>query len=571
MDLNVVLRVLVTLQTVVATSIFWLLSYYNPKQKKRFQEAHEALGKKDQSPFELAAFRQKFGAGLGHQNPFENTTWLLTFYEKLKMSILAVTVFPLRVFGMALTVVQTALVAALLLRLGLPVLARSAVAWGARVLLFCFGFVHIQKVGKPACEIGVLVSNHCSFLDGFVWIGLCTPRVFAEESNFKGALMQVFAKALQIVLFDRGGSESRRMARERMASASAESCAGKAPPILVFPEGTTHNLQTVITFKDGAFAPGHPVQPALLRYKFQHCDPTWVYAGPQLPMLAFRLMCQVINHLEVVYLPVCYPSEEEQNNPHKFARRVQLAMARAMKVPVTEHSVEDLQLQAAAVKAHLPAEVGVVGFSALKETFAVDTRQIKDQMLVFREMNHDGSGLVSFEEFCDCFRRAFHEPSEGQKKLLQKFFEQLTGGQELLDFRKFLIGLALVPEDKEEVRSIAGSEEAATSLPQLEVLLDKYRGQMYVHLAFAAFAASCDSTISWKEFNELWVWLHPLSIAEGDAAPSARKTFEEITGSVGTEKLTFEMFSAYAEAHSSFEKQLRQAFFSRIATEFSPH
>lgn len=385
--------------------------------------------------------------------------------------------------------------------------------------------------------------------------------------------MQVFMRALQVVLFDRGGAESRRMARERMAQASAESVAGKAPPILVFPEGTTHNLQSVITFKDGAFAPGHPVQPAVLRYKFQHFDPTWVYAGPELPMLMFRLMCQVVNRIEVVYLPVCHPSEEEKSNPHKFCRRVQLAMAKAMGVPVTEHSVEDLQLQAAAVKAHLPAEVGVVGFSALKRTFAVDTRQIKDQMLVFREMTQDGSGLVNFEEFVDCFRRAFHEPSEGQKKLLQKFFHQLTGGQELLDFRKFLIGLALVPAEAEEARNraVSGSEDAATSLPQLEVLLDRYRGQMYVHLAFAAFAASCDSSITWKEFNELWVWLYPMSVAGGDAVPSAKETFAEIAGGAKAEKLTFETFSAYAEAHPSFEKQLRQAFFSRIATEFSPH
>ena len=51
--------------------------------------------------------------------------------------------------------------------------------------------------------------------------------------------MQVFAKALDIVLFDRAGPESRREARQIMANAAREATAGRASPILVFPTGST--------------------------------------------------------------------------------------------------------------------------------------------------------------------------------------------------------------------------------------------------------------------------------------------------------------------------------------------
>merc|ERR550532_92728 len=112
-----------------------------------------------------------------------------------------------------------------------------------------------------------------------------------------------------------------------MNSAAKEACDGDAPPILVFPEGTTHNSKVLITFKDGASSPGLPVQPAVLRYKFKHCDPTWVFTGPGSLMLFFKLMCQFYNMLEIEYLPVHNPTEEEKKDPFKFARNVQIEIA----------------------------------------------------------------------------------------------------------------------------------------------------------------------------------------------------------------------------------------------------
>mmetsp|Transcript_68340 Transcript_68340/g.193639 ORF Transcript_68340/g.193639 Transcript_68340/m.193639 type:complete len:579 (-) Transcript_68340:155-1891(-) len=572
-----VLQVLLTLHLVASTTIFLLLQRYNAKHEHRFREARAVIGKPGSSLFELPAFQDKQSEC---PNPFENTTWRLTLYEQVKLSLLALTVFPLRALGSVLSFFGCYLVVVVLLRLRLRRAAKCAVAMTCRTLLFCAGYHRIRVIGEQAPGVAVLVSNHCTFLDGLVWLALSTPRIFAEGSNFTSAVMQAFADALDIVCFDRSGSESRKMARQAMATAASAAVEGKAPPILVFPEGTTKCLKTVITFKDGAFAPGLPVQAAVLRYTYRHCDPSWVLSGPALPMLAFKLLSQFSNQLEVEFLPVCVPSEEERREPHKFARRVQLQLAEAMRVPVTENTVEDVQLALAAAKAKLPAEVGVVGFSALKEVFSVDAKQIKQQMLVFKEMDKNGDGLVGFEGFKACFKRAFHEPSEAQTKLLRQFFHELTGHQEKLDFRKFLIGLALVNETGASTQQGTWESEppAATSPPQFKELVDKYTGRMYTHLAFAAFAAGSDDCITWREFEELWSWLHPAgpntptdegTVAE-QVACSARAIFEEI-GGAGIQELTFDKFTTYSERNPDFEKRLRQAFFSRIGSDLTPH
>lgn len=47
------------------------------------------------------------------------------------------------------------------------------------------------------------------------------------------------------------------------------------PSVLLFPEGTTTNGRNLISFKLGAFAPGFPIQPVVIRYPFVHFDISW--------------------------------------------------------------------------------------------------------------------------------------------------------------------------------------------------------------------------------------------------------------------------------------------------------
>jgi len=578
---SVVVRAVLSLQTVGATFVFFSLGRYNQKHLKRFAEAQKLASKSRCGVFDPSFFR---GDTAGSLNPFENTTWRITGYERAKISILAVIIFPIRALGVACVFLWTYLIVAGLLYVGLKKLAKMAVSIGCRMVLFCFGFLWIEVKGVQDDRIGALVSNHCSFLDGFFFMSLSTPRVFAEKSNFNNPILRTFGNALEVVLFERGGQESRQNARKVMADAATAATKGHAPPILVFPEGTTKHLRSIITFKDGAFGPGLPVQPVVLRYKFQHCDPTWAFAGPGGLMLAFKLLCQFVNRVELEFLPVCIPGDEEKHDSHKFARNVQRRVAEALGVPWTTHSVEDVQFQFAAVKAKLPPEAAVVEFAELKSEFGVDAKDIKNQLRVFKEMDPSGTGLVDFDEFKQCFSRGFHEPSQAQTRLLQEFFKELTGGKPNLDFRAFLVGLALSNEQQQSDKNEPQKETASATTPvDKEKFVDMYRSRFHAQLAFAAFAAGSDDRITWQEFRELWQWIYPDGATPGasKATGSAREVFDSIAGracpgaradsdEAAGEDLTFDMFSGYADRNPGFEKRLRQAFFARLATVLSP-
>ena len=57
--------------------------------------------------------------------------------------------------------------------------------------------------------------------------------------------------------------------RQKTARKIVERCQdGSAwPQLMIFPEGSTSNRKALMSFKPGAFVPGKPVQPILIRYE----------------------------------------------------------------------------------------------------------------------------------------------------------------------------------------------------------------------------------------------------------------------------------------------------------------
>ena len=52
------------------------------------------------------------------------------------------------------------------------------------------------------------------------------------------------------------------------------------PQLLIFPEGSTSNRKALMSFKPGAFIPGKPVQPVLVRYPNNIDTVTWTWNQP---------------------------------------------------------------------------------------------------------------------------------------------------------------------------------------------------------------------------------------------------------------------------------------------------
>nr|CCC93561.1 conserved hypothetical protein [Trypanosoma congolense IL3000] len=125
-------------------------------------------------------------------------------------------------------------------------------------------------------------------------------------------------------------------------------------PCVVFPEACCTNGTAMIRFAPTAFSEGVAVQPVVVRHRYKYFNPSWCSAeNPWIFLL--RTMSQLYNRVEITYLPVYEPSEEEKRNPSLFAENVRRLMANALEIPVTDHSQLDVQLAVVAQRLKLPA------------------------------------------------------------------------------------------------------------------------------------------------------------------------------------------------------------------------
>ena len=97
----------------------------------------------------------------------------------------------------------------------------------------------------------------------------------------------------------------------------------------------------MIQFKIGAFAPGVPVQPVLIKYPgTERIDAvTWTYnQNYSYVFSVWYLLSNPINRVVVEFLPIYTPNDEEKNNPEVFAKNVQKLMAEALNIPAMDIS-----------------------------------------------------------------------------------------------------------------------------------------------------------------------------------------------------------------------------------------
>eukprot|EP01130_Rhizamoeba_saxonica_P006312 TRINITY_DN2516_c0_g1_i1.p1 TRINITY_DN2516_c0_g1~~TRINITY_DN2516_c0_g1_i1.p1 ORF type:complete len:170 (-),score=34.24 TRINITY_DN2516_c0_g1_i1:39-548(-) len=109
--------------------------------------------------------------------------------------------------------------------------------------------------------------------------------------------------------------------------------------LLIFPEGTTTNGKYVLRFRSGSFVGGHPVKPLAIRYISNKFSPSW--ESINLLPHAFRLFTQIYNSVEVICLPIYYPSPEEAEDPRLYASNVGKQIAKALDLPISEATWDD--------------------------------------------------------------------------------------------------------------------------------------------------------------------------------------------------------------------------------------
>uniref|UniRef100_A0A4W5K9C5 Lysophosphatidylcholine acyltransferase 2 n=1 Tax=Hucho hucho TaxID=62062 RepID=A0A4W5K9C5_9TELE len=235
-------------------------------------------------------------------------------------------------------------------------MCRRVMAFLGRSYYFFMGFrvvVKGQQVSSAGAPI-LVVAPHSTFFDGIVCIVAGLPSTVSRTENLATPIFGRFVRCLQPVLVSRQDPDSRK--NTIMEIDSRAKSGGRWPQILVFPEGTCTNRSCLITFKQGAFVPGVPVQPVIMRYPNRLDTVTWTWQGFSSKTLLLLTLSQLYTNVEIEFLPPVTPTEEEKKIPVLFARRVRNVMAQALGVPVTDHTYEDCRLMISAGELTLPME-----------------------------------------------------------------------------------------------------------------------------------------------------------------------------------------------------------------------
>ncbi|KAI3985890.1 hypothetical protein MKX01_038972, partial [Papaver californicum] len=214
----------------------------------------------------------------------------------------------------------------------------------SRAILFTNGFYCINETyrrveklvanedqSKETSEVserpGAIISNHVSYLDILYHMSSSFPSFVAKRSVAKLPLVGLISKCLGCVYVQRESKSAEfkgvaGVVTDRIVEAHQNE---HAPLMLLFPEGTTTNGDFLLPFKTGAFIAKAPVLPVILRYPYQRFSPAWdTISGVRHIVL---LLCQFVNHMEVVRLPVYHPSEQEKEDPKLYANNVRKLLA----------------------------------------------------------------------------------------------------------------------------------------------------------------------------------------------------------------------------------------------------
>ncbi|XP_005517413.1 PREDICTED: lysophosphatidylcholine acyltransferase 1 [Pseudopodoces humilis] len=318
-----------------------------------------------------------------------------------------------------------------------------------RMMWLAGGFHWINIKGRRAlpAEAAILtVAPHSSYFDAIpVTMTFASIVMKAESKDIP--VWGTLIKYIRPVFVSRADQDSRRKTVEEIKRRAQSG--GKWPQIMIFPEGTCTNRSCLITFKPGAFIPGVPVQPVVLRYPNKLDTITWTWQGPGAFEILWLTLCQFHNSVEIEFLPVYIPSEEERKNPVLYANNVRRVMAEALGVSVTDYTFEDCQLALAEGQLRLPSDTCLLEFAKLVRSLGLKPETLEDDLNKYAasamKMKKEKVDLKEFSAYLE------FPVSQTLESMFSLFDENEDG---VIDIREFVIALSVVCKPSKTLETI---------------------------------------------------------------------------------------------------------------------
>lgn len=346
-------------------------------------------------------------------NPFVHRINIENNADLAKIYVLTVLLVPIRVVGCVLSLLSAWMFACIGLYgttveeinktplTGWRKNIQYLVAGAMRCLYAAGSFHYITYKGERATakEAPILVvAPHSSYVDSMFVAATGPPAIVAKKETSEIPLLGKIINYTQPIYVQREDPNSRQNTiTEIIERARSDE---EWPQVAIFAEGTCTNRKALIKFKGGAFYPGVPVQPVLLKYPNKYDTFTWTWDGPGVLRLLWLTMASFYSRCEIEYLPVYVPSEEEIADPNLYAKNVREVMAKALGVPTSEYSFEDVIMMTRARDLKVPISGDIIEIERTLHKLDLITSEccieLADQ---FRRIpNSDKLDVITFSE-----------------------------------------------------------------------------------------------------------------------------------------------------------------------------
>ena len=212
----------------------------------------------------------------------------------------------------------------------------GAARWLTYLLLASLGYYKVPVTGAFAGpeEVRLLMGNHVCLIEVIVMFAEAFPSFVSRAENLSIPLFTGIVHAVDAILVDRAVASSRGGALEEIRKRVCDDeGSSTGTQVMIFPEGTCNNSNTLFRFNKGPFSLGKPVQMACFQYPYRSYNPAYIgraLGGNELGDVILHCTMQFVNRIEVRILPVHHPTREEIESEPKgqlYANNMQRRMA----------------------------------------------------------------------------------------------------------------------------------------------------------------------------------------------------------------------------------------------------